>query len=34
MIIGNANATEVTMRGKRVPIVATTRDNVVRLELK
>lgn len=34
MIVGNANATEVTMRGKRVPIVATTRDNVVRLELK
>lgn len=34
MIIGNASATEVTLRGKRVPISATTRDNVVRLELK
>lgn len=34
MIIGNANATEVTLRGKRVPVSASTRDNVVRLELK
>lgn len=34
MIIGNASATEVTMRGKPVPIGPATRDNVVRLELK
>jgi len=34
MIVGNAIATEVTMRGKRVPMSPVTRDNVVRLELK
>jgi cytoskeleton protein RodZ len=34
MIIGNASATEITMRGKRVPVSAATRDNVVRIELK
>lgn len=34
LVIGNASATEVTMRGKRVTLGAPNRDNVVRVELK
>ena len=34
LVIGNATATEVTMRGKRVTLGAPNRDNVVRVELK
>jgi cytoskeleton protein RodZ len=34
LVIGNATATEVTMRGKRVTLGAPNRDNVVKLELK
>jgi cytoskeleton protein RodZ len=34
LVIGNAPATEVTMRGKRVTLGAPNRDNVVRVELK
>jgi len=34
LVIGNAPATEVMMRGKRVVLGAPNRDNVVRVELK
>ncbi|HSW23386.1 MAG TPA: DUF4115 domain-containing protein, partial [Burkholderiaceae bacterium] len=34
LTIGNAPATEVTLRGKRVTLGAPNRDNVVRMELK
>ena len=34
LVIGNAPATEVTMRGKRVTLGTPNRDNVVRVELK
>ena len=34
LVIGNAPATEVTLRGKRVTLGAPNRDNVVRVELK
>ncbi|HSW24073.1 MAG TPA: RodZ domain-containing protein [Burkholderiaceae bacterium] len=34
LVIGNATATEVTLRGKRVTLGAPNRDNVVRVELK
>jgi cytoskeleton protein RodZ len=34
LVIGNAPATEVTMRGKRVTLGMPNRDNVVRVELK
>jgi len=34
LVVGNAPATEVTMRGKRVTLGTPNRDNVVRLELK
>jgi cytoskeleton protein RodZ len=34
LVIGNATATEVTMRGKRVTLGTPNRDNVVRVELK
>ncbi|HEY6511741.1 MAG TPA: helix-turn-helix domain-containing protein [Burkholderiaceae bacterium] len=34
LTIGNAPATEVTLRGKRVTLGTPNRDNVVRLELK
>jgi len=34
LVIGNATATEVTMRGKRVTLGAPNRDNVVKVELK
>jgi cytoskeleton protein RodZ len=34
LVIGNATATEVTMRGRPVVLGAPNRDNVVRLELK
>jgi len=34
LVIGNAPATEVTLRGKRVTLGAPNRDNVVRMELK
>jgi cytoskeleton protein RodZ len=34
LVIGNATATEVTLRGKRVTLGPPNRDNVVKLELK
>ncbi|HVO06996.1 MAG TPA: helix-turn-helix domain-containing protein [Burkholderiaceae bacterium] len=34
LVIGNAPATEVTLRGKRVVLGAPNRENVVRIELK
>jgi cytoskeleton protein RodZ len=34
MVVGNAAATEVTLRGKRVTLGPPNRDNVVRIELK
>jgi cytoskeleton protein RodZ len=34
LVIGNATATEVTLRGKRVTLGQPNRDNVVKLELK
>jgi hypothetical protein len=34
MVVGNAAATEVTLRGKRVTLGPPNRDNVVRVELK
>jgi len=34
LVIGNAPATEVTLRGKRVTLGTPNRDNVVRVELK
>jgi cytoskeleton protein RodZ len=34
LVIGNATATEVTMRGKRVTLGPPNRDNVVKVELK
>jgi cytoskeleton protein RodZ len=34
LVIGNATATEVTMRGKRVTLGTPNRDNVVKVELK
>lgn len=34
LVIGNAPATEVTMRGKKVTLGAPNRDNVVRVELR
>jgi cytoskeleton protein RodZ len=34
LVIGNAPATEVTMRGKRMTLGTPNRDNVVRIELK
>jgi cytoskeleton protein RodZ len=34
LVIGNAPATEVTMRGKRVTLGTPNRDNVVRVDLK
>ena len=34
LVIGNASATEVTLRGKRVTLGAPNRDNVVKVELK
>jgi cytoskeleton protein RodZ len=34
LVIGNATATEVTLRGKRVTLGAPNRDNIVRVELK
>jgi cytoskeleton protein RodZ len=34
LVIGNASATEVTFRGKRVTLGQPNRDNVVRVELK
>jgi cytoskeleton protein RodZ len=34
LVIGNAPATEVTLRGKRVTLGAPNRDNVVKLELR
>lgn len=34
LVIGNASATEVTLRGKRVTLGPPNRDNVVKLELK
>jgi cytoskeleton protein RodZ len=34
LVIGNAPATEVTMRGKRITLGAPNRENVVRVELK
>jgi len=34
LVIGNAPATEVTLRGERVTLGAPNRDNVVRIELK
>ena len=34
LVIGNASATDVTMRGKRVTLGAPNRDNVVKVELK
>jgi len=34
LVIGNASATEVTMRGKRVTLGPPNRDNVVKVELK
>lgn len=34
LVIGNATATEVTMRGRPVVLGAPNRDNVVRMELK
>ena len=34
LVIGNAGATEVTMRGKRVTLGAPNRDNVVKVELR
>ena len=34
LVIGNASATEVTLRGKRITLGQPNRDNVVKLELK
>ena len=34
LVIGNATATEVTLRGKRVTLSQPNRDNVVKVELK
>ncbi|HSV71693.1 MAG TPA: RodZ domain-containing protein [Methylibium sp.] len=34
VVVGNATATEVMFRGKPVPLVALTRDNIAKLELK
>jgi cytoskeleton protein RodZ len=34
LVIGNASATEVTLRGKRITLGAPNRDNVVKLELR
>jgi cytoskeleton protein RodZ len=34
LVIGNATATEVTMRGKKVTLGAPNRDNVVRVDLR
>jgi cytoskeleton protein RodZ len=34
LVIGNATATEVTMRGKRITLGQPNRDNVVRVELR
>ncbi len=34
LVIGNATATDVTLRGKRVPLGQPNRDNVVKVELR
>jgi cytoskeleton protein RodZ len=34
LVVGNAAATEVTLRGQRVVLGEPSRDNVVRLELR